>query len=127
VTLVLSKNEPELIIWLNSEITKRLAQENPPDGELLDDTARELRRTAISFRRREFEFNPIHREMGALEPDQLRGLLTEVADLLSPVAEHVDPDFSKEKVSHKVAQNRDKSALEINTLHGKVLVPRPCG
>jgi hypothetical protein len=84
VTLVLSKDESGLVVWLKSEITKQLAQQNPPDNELLDDTARGLRRTAISFRRRELEFNPIHREMGELQPDKLQRLLTEVADLLSP-------------------------------------------
>jgi hypothetical protein len=95
VTLVLSKDVPELVIWLKTEITKQLAQENPLDTELLDRTARNLRRTAISFRRREFEFDPIDREMGELDPGKLRALLTEVADMLSPntASEPVEPDW----------------------------------
>lgn len=95
VTLILSKDEPQLITWLKAEIAKRLAQENTLDVELLDRTARDLRQTAISFRRRELELNPINRVMGELEPDKLRVLLTAVADLLSPgtAAEPVEPNI----------------------------------
>jgi predicted DNA-binding protein YlxM (UPF0122 family) len=95
VTLVLSKDEPKLITWLKSEIVKRLADGNPLDAELLDRTASNLRRMAISFRRREFEFNSINREMGEINPGKLRELLTEIADLLSPgtAGERVEPDI----------------------------------
>jgi hypothetical protein len=95
ITLVLSKDTPELVIWLKTEITKRLAKGSALDSELLDRTARGLRRTAISFRPRELGYDPIHREMGALTPSKLRGLLTEVANLISPgtATERVEPDI----------------------------------
>lgn len=95
VTLVLWKEELQLVTWLKAEIIKRLEQEDAPDSEMRDRTARNLRRKAVSLRRREFELNPIHRAMSELEPTKLRKLLTEIADLLSPstAAEQVKPDF----------------------------------
>jgi hypothetical protein len=80
---LLLTDETEQVTWLKSEINEHLMQK-PLDVELLDDTARELRQTAISFRRREFEANLIHRAMGELRPDKLQRLLTEVADQISP-------------------------------------------
>lgn len=94
-TLVLWKEELQLVTWLKAEIIKRLGQEDAPNSEIRDRTARNLRRKAVSLRRRELELNPIHRAMGQLEPAKLRTLLKEIADLLSPstAAEPVEPDF----------------------------------
>jgi hypothetical protein len=82
-TLVLSQDDPALAVWLKSEITRRL-RENPLDRELLDRTAYNLRRKAISFRRRELAMDPVEHVMGKLEPKALCSLLTEIAVLLSP-------------------------------------------
>lgn len=94
-TLVLWKEELQLVAWLKAEIIKRLGQEDAPDSEMRDRTAHNLRREAVSLRRREFELNLIHSAMGQLEPPKLRALLSEIADLLSPgtAGEHVTPDL----------------------------------
>jgi hypothetical protein len=94
-TLVLSKDEPGLVTWLKAEVVSRLAQGDPIDRELLDRTAHNLRRKAVSFRRREFEFDLVEREMGNLEPEGLRALLVELANTLSPgtTGERIKPDI----------------------------------
>lgn len=95
VTVVLSKEDVKLVTWLKSEVTKRLEQEDALDAEIRDRTARNLRQTAVSFRRRELELNSINRVMGDLDPVKLRELLTEIADILSPgtAGECVIPDL----------------------------------
>jgi hypothetical protein len=93
VALVLRLEQPGLTAWLKQEVTRRL-QEAPLDPDLLDRTAHNLRRKAISFRQRDFSFDAIDRVMGELDRDGLRVLLREIADILSPrtAGEHVRPE-----------------------------------
>jgi hypothetical protein len=84
VTVALWKEQPNLVPWLKAEIVKRLAAQEAPSQEMRDRAARELRRQAVTFRRREFDLSRINNAMAQIEPAKLRPLLNEVADLLSP-------------------------------------------
>lgn len=92
--LALSSNDARFVTWLKNELTTCLAAEQGINADLRDTTARNLRRAAISFRRREFEFKAVDRVMGQVDPGKLRQLLTDVANLLSPntAPETVEPD-----------------------------------
>jgi hypothetical protein len=70
VALVLLTDEPEQVTWLKSKINEHLMQK-PLDVELLDDTGRELRQTAISFRRREFEANLERTRAGSMSAQRV--------------------------------------------------------
>jgi hypothetical protein len=95
VTVVLWKEELGLVPGLKAEIHKKLAAQEAPSQEMRDRAARELRGQAATFRRREFELSRINHAMAQINPDELRPLLNEIADLLSPetAAEPIDPDL----------------------------------
>lgn len=95
VTLVLWKEDLNLVPWLRTELAKRLNGENAPDQEIRDGAARELRRKAETLYRREFELSRINHAMGQIDPAKLQPLLHEIADLLSPgtAGEPVDLGF----------------------------------
>jgi hypothetical protein len=95
VTLVLWKEELQLVPWLKAGIAKRLNGEVAPEQETPDRAAPDLRRQAVSLRRSEFEMNRVRHAMNQIEPAKVRALLMEIADILSPgtTAEQVRPDF----------------------------------
>jgi hypothetical protein len=82
--LALSKEEAQLGTWLEAKIARKLKPDEPFDSDLLDQTARNLRRLAVSFHPREFETNSVKRAMAEVDPTKLRQLLTAIADMLSP-------------------------------------------
>ncbi|SIO26110.1 hypothetical protein SAMN05443247_03241 [Bradyrhizobium erythrophlei] len=84
VTFVLWKEDLPLTPWLKAETAKRLSGEGAPKQEIRDRAAHDLRRTATSLRRREFETNRVRHAMNQIEPTKVRTLLTEIADILSP-------------------------------------------
>jgi hypothetical protein len=76
VTLVLWKEEVQMVPWLKAEIAKRLIGQAAPEQEVRDRAARELRKQAVSLRQREFEMNRVHHAMNQIEPAKVRTLLT---------------------------------------------------
>jgi hypothetical protein len=94
VTLVLWKDELQLVPWLKSEAAKRLNDESAPKQEVRDGAARQLRRQAASLRPNEFESNRVRHAMNQIERAKVRELLTEMADILSPrtAAEPISPN-----------------------------------
>jgi hypothetical protein len=94
VTLVLWKEELQLVPWLKSEVTKRLNDESAPEQEIRDRAARQLREQAASLRPREFELNRVRHAMNQIERAKVRVLLTEMADILShrTAAEPISPN-----------------------------------
>jgi hypothetical protein len=95
VTLVLWKEDLQLILWLKAETAKRLSGVDVPKQEIRDRAASDLRQQAESLRRSEFETNRVRHAMNQIEPAKVRTLLTEIAGILSPgtAGEPVSPDF----------------------------------
>jgi hypothetical protein len=85
--IVVWKDDSQLISWLKLQINERLSEEDAPDLDLRNRTARNIHRKAASLRREEFEFNSIDRTLGELDQTKVRALLNEIADILSADAE----------------------------------------
>jgi hypothetical protein len=91
-TLALWQDDPAPAERLKAELAKRLNAENAPEQEMRDNAARELRRHAETLYRPKFESSRIHHAMHQIDQAQMRLLLQEIADLLSPgtVGESID-------------------------------------
>jgi hypothetical protein len=83
ITLVLWKEELNLIPWLKAELVKKLTKLEAPDQETRDNIALRLRAEATR-RRREFETSRVKHAMKQLDRAKLSALLNKIADLLSP-------------------------------------------
>ncbi|WP_145927619.1 DUF2254 domain-containing protein [Bradyrhizobium neotropicale] len=94
VTLVLCKEDLQLVTWLKVEVASKLNQA-AVKAEIRDTAARELRGEAASLRPREFEMDSVRIALNKIDRSKARNLLTEIADILSPgtSAEPVSPEF----------------------------------
>jgi hypothetical protein len=94
ITLVLWKEELRLVPWLKSEVVKRLNDQSAPKQEIRDRAARQLRGQRAFVRPKEFELNRVRHAMNQIDRAKVRELLTEMADILSPLtaAEPISPN-----------------------------------
>lgn len=84
VTLALSTGGQEGFAAFKHQFATRLAQDSGISQEIRDRTARDIRRTAATSRRREFEVRSVEYHMGLLDQNMLRDSLVEIANVLSP-------------------------------------------
>jgi hypothetical protein len=83
ITIVLWKDDPQLVDWLKISIQKRL-NETAPDQKLCDHAARGMREERASLRVREFETDRLKHAMSQIDLKRVQVLITEIANTLSP-------------------------------------------
>lgn len=81
------------VTWLKAELRKALAKASLDQG-VVDNTARQLRTTAASFRRRDFPTSRLGFVMQEVDSTKLKNLLEEIANIISPgtASEEVEID-----------------------------------
>ena len=89
VTLVLWKEELQLVPWLKAGIAKRLNGEVAPEQETPDRAARDLRRQAVSLRRSEFEMNRVRHAMNQIECQEIGRYLYHFAQMEQDINERI--------------------------------------
>ena len=82
VTLVLWKEELQLIPWLKAAISEKLTAV-AIEHATLQSAADDLRRQAVSLRVREFEMDQVLHAMNQLDLAKVKSLLIEIADIFS--------------------------------------------
>ena len=83
-TLTLWENEPASPARLKQVISKALAGEDTPDQEQRDRAARGIREKAAALRVREYALSRLEHTMNQIDPERMRPVLVEIANLLSP-------------------------------------------
>ena len=83
-TLVLVRADAQESSKLKTAISARLAEENAPNQEIRDRAAREIRRRAATLYREGHWSSRIENAMRQADHEELRSLLEDIANLLSP-------------------------------------------
>lgn len=94
-TLALITENSQVVEDLKRNIADRLAKPDAPDQQIRDRTARDIRSRATTLYREGHWSSHIEHEMSRVDRGELRSLLEELANILSPetVGEPVDIDF----------------------------------